>query len=49
MYDSELLCMQTHVPRQPSGSASRVAIGIGGGIVREGVGATGRMIHIISK
>ena len=32
-----------------SGTSSRVAIGIGGGIVGEGVGATGRMIHIISE
>ena len=49
MYDSGLLCMQTHIPRRPSGSASRVAIGIGGAIVSDGVGATGRMIHIISE
>ena len=48
-YDSGLMCMQSHIPRRPSGSASRVAIGIGGGIVGEGVGATGRMIHIISE
>ena len=48
MYDSGLLCMQTHIPRRPFGTSSRVAIGIGGRIVGEGVGATGRMIHIIS-
>ena len=39
-----LLHALTHIPRRPSGSVSRVAIGFEGGIVDEGVGATERMI-----
>ena len=40
MYDSGLLPVQGHLPRHPSGSESRAAIGIGGGGVDAGGGAT---------
>ena len=39
MSDTGLLCSQTHIPRGPSGSLSRVAVGSGGGTVGVGVGA----------
>ena len=39
MFDTGLLHSQTHIPRGPSGSMSRVAVGSGGGTVGVGVGA----------
>ena len=40
MTDNGLLHSQTHIPRGPSGSVSRMAVGTGGGTVGIGVGAT---------
>ena len=44
MYDCGLLHEQTCIPRHPSGSESRAAIGIGEGIVDGGRGATEKTI-----
>ena len=43
MSDTGLLHSQTHIPRGPSGSVSRVAVGTGGGTAGIGVGATGEI------
>ena len=50
MSDTGLLHSQTHIPRRPSGSVSRVAVGTGGGTVGIEVGAIHREIvaHYIS-
>ena len=49
MTDNGLMHSQTHIPRGPSGSVSRVAVGTGGGTVGVGVGATctEKSLHII--
>ena len=43
-YHVRLLHVLTHIPRQPSGSTSRMDNGFGGGIVDEGGGAAERII-----
>ena len=48
MFDNGLLHTQTHIPRGPSGSVSRVSVGTGGGTVGLGVGAMKKLLHIIS-
>ena len=44
MHDSGLLHVQTGIPRRPSGSESKATIGIGGGTVDAGGGATEKTI-----
>ena len=46
MSDTGLVHSQTHIPRGPSGSVSRVAVGAGGGRVGVGVGAIHRKIVV---
>ena len=50
MTDNGLMHSQTHIPRGPSGSVSRVAGGAGAGTVGGGVGAIYKEIiaHYIS-
>ena len=43
-----LLHSQSHIPRGPSGSVSRVDVGTGGGTAGVEVGATGKSLHFIS-
>ena len=47
MYDSELLHVQTPIPRLPSGSESRAAIGIGEGTVDAGRETTEIKLNVI--
>ena len=44
MSDTGLLHSQTHIPRGPSGSVSRVVVGTGAGTVGAAVGAIHREI-----
>ena len=48
MSDTGLLHSQNHIPRGPSGSVSRVAVGTVGGTVGGGMGAKKKSLHIIS-
>ena len=48
MYNNRLLHVQTHIPRGPSGRASRMSVGIGGGTVNEGERAVEKLLHTIS-
>ena len=48
MSDTGLLRAQTHIPRGPSDSVSRVEAGTGGGTVGVGVGTIKKSLHIIS-
>ena len=48
MFDTGLLHTQTHIPRGPSGSVSRMAVGTGGGTVGVAVGAMKKSLHMIS-
>ena len=46
MFNIGILHMKTYIPRQPSGSVSRVAIGSGESTVHKGVGATGNSLKL---
>ena len=48
MSDTRLLRAQIHIPRGPSGSVSRVAVGTGGGTLSVGVGTIKKLLHISS-